>query len=123
MKLTEDSFLLFAMHHYEKASVVSVNEFEEDLKRFTYVKKLLNRHYMDNDLKERLILNHIIILYNVFGNSATNMLFFKVAKEQWSGLATFLLYLNRLPDEIKDLNILSSNIQLDSNIIQKLREL
>lgn len=123
MKLSEETFLLFAMNNYEKASVVSVAEFEEDLKRFTYVKKLLNRHYIDNDLKERLILNHIIILYNVFGNCTTNMLFFKVVKEQWTGLATFLLYLNRLPEELKEFNIKSSDIHLDEYIIKKLREL
>lgn len=123
MKLSEENFLLYAMHHYEKASVVSIDEFEEDLKRFTYVKKLLNRHYTNDDLKERLILNHIIILYNVFGNHATNMLLFKVEKNQWPGLMTFLLYLNRLPEYIKEFNIKSSDYILDETIINKLREL
>lgn len=123
MILTEDNFLVYAMNHYTKASVVSIEEFEEDLNRFKYLKKLLNRYYTDEDLKERLILNHIIILYNVFGNYTTNMLFFKIPKSQWSALATFLLYLNRLPEEIKEHNIQSTDIILDTVIIQKLRVL
>ena len=123
MKLTEDNFLLFAMRSYDKASVVSITEFEEDLLRFKYLKKLLTRYYQNGDLKERLILNHLIILYNVFGKNATNMLFFKIPKVYWPGLITFLVYLNRMPNDVPEHNLKSSDLDLDENIIQSLRSI
>ena len=96
MKLNEDNFLVFAMHHYDNQQCHSLQEFEEDLKRFLYLRKLLNRYKRDGDLKERLILNHVIILYNLFGDAVTDMLFLKIDKEYWSALVTFLVYLNRI---------------------------
>lgn len=99
MKLTEDNFLVYAMHHYDNQQCHSIEEFEEDLRRFLYLKKLFSRYKNNNELRERLILNHIIVLYNIFGDSATDMLFFKLEKEYKSELATFLVYLNRIPEE------------------------
>lgn len=117
MKLNEDNFLLFAMHHYDNQQCHSLQEFEEDLKRFLYLRKLLNRYKRDGELKERLILNHIIVLYNLFGENVTDMLFFKVEEEYWSALATFLIYLNRIPEEKL------ANIPLDQNIVSALRKI
>lgn len=99
MQLTEDNFLVYAMHHYDNQQCHSIEEFEEDLRRFLYLKKLFSRYKNNNELRERLILNHIIVLYNIFGDSATDMLFFKLEKEYKSELATFLVYLNRIPEE------------------------
>jgi hypothetical protein len=99
MKLNEDNFLVYAMHHYDNPQCHSIEEFEEDLKKFLYLKKLFSRYKNNSELRERLILNHIIVLYNIFGEAATDMLFFKLEKEYESPLATFLIYLNRLPDE------------------------
>jgi hypothetical protein len=120
-KLNEDNFLVYAMHHYDNPQCHSVEEFEEDLKRFLYLKKLFSRYRNDGELRERLILNHIIVLYNIFGDATTNMLFFKIDEECWSALTTFLIYLNRMPDSIVEHNIKTSSITLDENIINVLR--
>ena len=77
-RLNESNFLLYAMKHYDNPQCQLIEEFEEDLKKFLYLKKLLARYSRDNELKERLILNHIIILYNLFNDAATNMLFYKI---------------------------------------------
>lgn len=117
MKLTEDNFLLYAMHHYDNTQCHSIEEFEEDLKRFLYLKKLFSRYKKDGELRERLILNHIIVLYNLFGDATTDMLFYKVEKEYWSILGTFLVYINRLPEEKL------SDISIDNDLVSVLRKI
>ena len=121
-KLTEDNFLLFAMHHYDN-TCPSVEEFEEDMKRFLYLKKLLTRYRINGDLRERLILNHIIILYNLFDKAATRMLFYKIDEENWNTLITFLVYLERMPDKLSEFDIDLADIKLDNNVITVLRNL
>ena len=121
--ITEENFLLHAMHHYDNPQCTSLIEFEEDLKRFLYLKKLFFRYKTNNDLKERLILNHIIVLYNVFGDNTTYMLFTKIDKDCWDSLTTFLVYLQRMPETIPELGIKLYNIQLDETIIEVLREI
>lgn len=123
MVLTEDGFLVFAMNSYTNAHCLSVAEFEEDMKRFLYLRKLFLRYKRDDDLKERLILNHIIILFNVFGSSALRMLFFKIDRDCWEALVTFLIYLNRMPPEIVEFNINISEMVIDERIIEALRKL
>ena len=122
-KLTEDNFLLYAMHHYDNPQCNSLIEFEEDIKRFLYLKKLLSRYKNTNELRERLILNHIIVLYNIFGEHATRMLFFKIDKQYWNVLITFLVYLDRMPEELKEYGIVTSQNVLDQNIIKVLRKI
>jgi hypothetical protein len=122
-KLTENNFLLYAMHHYDNPQCHSVAEFEEDLKRFLYLKKLFTRYQQNNDLRERLILNHIIVLYNIFGEAATQMLFYKIEERYWQTLVTFLVYLDRMPDELPNFNIVLSNVELDENVIKALRNI
>lgn len=117
MILNEDNFLLYAMHHYDNQQCHTVQEFEEDLKRFLYLRKLLNRYKRDGDLRERLILNHIIVLYNLFGDATTDMLFFKIDEEYWSALATFLVYLSRMPNDKL------SDVILDPHVIDVLRKI
>jgi hypothetical protein len=121
--ITEDNFLLHAMHHYDNPQCTSLIEFEEDLKRFLYLKKLFYRYKTNNELRERLILNHIIVLYNVFGDSATYMLFTKIDEDCWDTLTTFLVYLQRMPETIPELGIKLSNIILDETIIDVLRKI
>lgn len=121
-KLNENNFLLFAMNHYDNPQCHSLEEFDEDLKKFLYLKKLITRYKKDNDLKERLILNHIIVLYNVFGSNATRMLFYKVDKEYWDVLVTFLLYLGHMPETLPEYGIVLSDIKLDEKIIAVLRK-
>lgn len=117
MKLTDDNFLVYAMHHYDNPQCHNIDEFEEDLKRFLYLKKLFSRYIKDGELKERLILNHIVVLYNLFGDATTDMLFHKMEKNQWSVLSTFLVYINRLPEEKL------GDIIIDSNVVSILRKI
>ena len=123
MKLTDDNFLVYAMHHYDNPQCHSLDEFVEDLKRFLYIKKLLSRYNNNDTLRERLILNHIIILYNLFGDALTNMLFHKIDSRDWSILVTFLVYLNRMPETIEQFGIKLSDITLDKNVIEALRKI
>ena len=121
--LTEDNFLTYAMHHYDNSQCYSLEEFNDDLKRFLYLKKLFNRYHNECDLKENLILNHLIVIYNIFGDHATNMLFYKIDEEYWNSLVTFMVFLNRMPDEVPQYKIKLAEIKLDEYIIQTLRKI
>ncbi len=122
-KLNEGNFLVYAMHHYDNPQCHSMQEFEEDIKKFLYLKKLLSRYKNNGELRERLILNHIIVLYNIFGESATRMLFYKIDESCWDTLITFLVYLDRMPEAIPEFNIVLSDIVLDEIIISTLRKI
>jgi len=122
-KLNDSNFLLFAMHNYDNPQCHSLEEFDEDLKRILYIKKLITRFKKDGDLKERLILNHIIVLYNLFGTAATRMLFHKIERDNWDVLVTFLLYLGRVPETMPEFNFILSDIKLDETIISVLRKI
>ena len=97
-ELTPDNWLFFAIQNYNNPSSVTYADFEEDLKRFKYIKRLLKRYETTGELKTHLILNHVIVLYNVFDDAATPLLFYKIDKELWSVLKTFLMFLQRLPE-------------------------
>jgi hypothetical protein len=122
-KLNEGNFLVYAMHNYDNPQCHSLDEFQEDLKKFLYLKKLISRYKKDNELRERLILNHIIVLYNVFGDATTNMLFYKIDEQSWDVLVTFLVYLERMPEELSNYAIKLSDIKLDETIIASLRKI
>lgn len=114
-ELNEDNFLLFAIKHYENPQAVTKEDFEKDLNHFKYIKRLLKRYKKSGELKTHLILNHFIILYNIFGEAATPMLFFKIERELWSSMKSFIIFLGKFPEypkssihDIKvDLNCLS----------------
>lgn len=97
-ELNEDNFLLFAIKHYENPQAVTRDDFEKDLNHFKYIKRLLKRYKKSGELKTHLILNHFIILYNIFGEATTPMLFFKIERELWSVLKSFIIFLNKLPE-------------------------
>lgn len=124
--LNSDNFLLYAMKAYERPNAIQ-SEFDEDLKRLKYVKRLIKRYRSTGDLKERLILNHIIILANVFGIEATvRMLFYKLDEEDYSVLKTFLLFLEYMPKVVLSINgryIMSKNISIDLHSGRRLREI
>ena len=122
-KLNDANFLVFAMHHYDNPQCHSLNEFEDDLKKFLYLKKLLSRYKNSGELRERLILNHIIVLYNIFGEETTKMLFYKIEQTLWPELITFLVYLNRMPEAMPDYGITLSDFKLDEKIIAVLRKI
>lgn len=122
-RLNEGNFLLFAMHHYDNVQCSSLEEFESDLKRFLYLKKLFSRYKNSGELKERLVLNHIIVLYNLFGIAATKMLFYNIDKEYWNILITFLIFLNRMPETVPEYSITTSDYALDEKVIESLRKI
>ena len=98
IELTEDNFQFFAIKHYENPQAVTREDFEKDLKHFKYIKRLLKRYKGSGELKVHLLINHFIILYNIFGEATTPMLFFKIEKNLWPSIKTFIVFLNRLPD-------------------------
>lgn len=124
MKLGESTFLLYAAKYYDNPHCHDISEFEEDLKRFQYLRKLFGRYKQFGDLKERLILNHLIIIYNCFGTNATNMLFMKL-DEYHDNLKPFVEYLNFMPDTIEynDTIIYTNKIMSDPIIIEKIGEI
>lgn len=124
MILNDTNFMLYAAKCYDVKKSSGAEEFYEDLKRFQYLKRLFKRYEEADDLKVRLILNHIIVLYNCFGPEATNMLFFKL-KEYHSCVKPFVLFLNYMPETIKyeELVIFGSDIPLDSTIVKELRKI
>jgi len=124
MNLTEKNFMLYAAHFYDIKRAVSEDEFQEDLKRFQYLKRLFKRYEEDDDLRVRLILNHIIILYNCFGPSATNMLFMKLGGYH-SYLKTFMIFLSYMPEEVayEETVLKNNDIAIDNGIALELRNL
>ena len=125
--LNEKNFLLYAMKEYNNPQCVDVDEFNDDLKKIKYIKRLLNQYISEGNLKERLLLNHIIVFFNVFTTkAATRILFYKMEEEFWPMLKTFLFYLNYMPeDKIESVNgreILVTDIPMDQRIIDSLRQ-
>jgi len=122
--LNEDNFLMYAMKAYTSPHYV-MSEFESDLKRTKYLKRLFRRYKITKSLKERLVLNHLILLYNVFGvEPATRILFFRIDEVDYDVLKTFLTYLNYMPERIKGISgkdILSSDILIDENVLEILK--
>jgi hypothetical protein len=124
--LHDDNFMIYAMKAYDKPNCI-MSEFEEDLKRIKYIKRLLKRYKIwgEEELKERLILNHLIILTNVFGVEASvRMLFFKIDPTDYHMLKPFLMFMNLMPKSvkgIKGIDINSGDIPVDIYILSKLR--
>ena len=108
-ELNDSNYVIFAIKNYENPHAVTQEDFEEDLKRFKWIKRLLKRYKITGVLKAHLLINHFIILYNVFGEAATPLLFFKIDKDLWPVVKTFVLYLGRLPDypktELHDIKV------------------
>ena len=97
-ELNEDNFLLFAIKNYENPQAVTKEDFEKDLNHFKYIKRLLKRYKNTGELKTHLLLNHFIVLYNIFGEATTPMLFFKIEEELWELVKTFVIFLDKLPE-------------------------
>jgi hypothetical protein len=97
-ELNEDNFLLFAIKNYENPQSVTKEDFERDLNLFKYIKRLLKRYRNSGELRTHLLLNHFIVLYNIFGEAATPMLFFKLEKELWPSLKSFIVFLGKFPE-------------------------
>jgi hypothetical protein len=119
-ELNEDNFLLFAIKNYENPQAVTKDDFHKDLNHFKYIKRLLKRYKKTGDLKTHLLINHFIVLYNIFGEATTPMLFFKIDKEMWSQIKTFIVFLNRLPQYPKT-NI--HDIPVDLTCLEQLQKI
>jgi len=118
-ELNEENYIIFAIKHYENPQAITQEDFFEDMKRFKWIKRLLNKYKNTGELNVHLVVNHFMLLYNVFGEATTPLLFYKINKELWGVLKTFVLYLGRLPEypkttihdipvDIKCLKILNS---------------
>ncbi len=119
-ELNEDNFLLFAIKNYKNPQAVAKEDFDKDLNHFKYIKRLLKRYKKTGELKTHLLINHFIVLYNIFGEATTPMLFFKLEREMWSQVKTFIMFLNRLPEFPKSY---LNNIQVDLNCLEQLQKI
>ena len=97
-ELNESNYIMFAMKHYENPQAVTQEDFYDDMKRFKWIKRLLNKYKNTGEMNVHLLLNHFIILYNIFGDAATPLLFYRIDSELWTILKTFIVYLDRLPE-------------------------
>ena len=119
-ELNEDNYILFAIKHYENPQSVTKEDFFDDLKRFKLIKKLLKKYVIDSKLNAKLLINHFLILYNVFGEATTPLLFYKIESEYWTLIKTSIMYLGRFPEYPKtELH----SIPVDINFLKLLREL
>lgn len=106
-ELNDNNYLLFAIKNYENPQAITKEDFEDDLKRIKYVKRLLKRYKNTGELRTHLILNHLIVLFNVFGDATVPLLFFKLDEDLWSSVKSFLMFLKRIPELPKsDLDII-----------------
>lgn len=117
-ELTEDNLFLYAAKHYDNPTFSDVDEFYEDLKRFKYIKRLLNRYLDQDDLAERLILNHLVVVFNVFGVEATlNILKLKLDERHWPVIKPFLIFLKYIRNDQL------TEIELDKIVVERLRQI
>ncbi len=125
--LNEENYSMYTMREYNNLQCTDIEEFYDDLKKIKYIKRLFNIYKNNGQLKERLILNHLIIFYNVFTvDAGTRILFYKIEKDFWPMLKTFLIFLDRMPDTIESIRgvtVRSSDIQLDDGIVTRLRSI
>ena len=119
--LTNDNYMLFAMKHYDNPQSVTYDDFQEDMMRFKYLKRLFGRYVKSGVLRNHLILNHLIVLFNVFGEAAIPLLIFKIEMEYWSIMKSYLLYLNRLDPEGG--NGILDEIVIDAELTSQLSKL
>lgn len=117
-KLTDENLFLYAAKHYDNPTFSDIEDFHEDLKRFKYIKRLVNRYLDNNDLAERLILNHLIVVFNVFGIEASlNILELKLDKRHWPVIKPFLIFLKYITNDQY------TDIEMDSLVIERLRKI
>lgn len=119
-ELNDKNYLLFAIKNYDNPQSVTEDDFYDDLKRFKYIKRLFKRYQTTEVLKVNLILNHLIILFNVFGEATVPLLFFKLEKDLWPIVKTFLVFLNRFPEYPRTS---LSDIPLDVKCLEELEKI
>lgn len=126
-RLTDSNFVVYAMKNYDNPHCCSIEEFNEDLNRFKYIKKLITRYVETGELKERLILNHIIVLNNVFGAQATVRMMFLKLDKYLEYVKPFLIFLALLPEQVLQVRsssvINTDDIGMNQQVIDRLREI
>ena len=124
--LTPETVMIYAVKAYERPTYIK-SDLKEDLKHLSYVRRLFRRYHQYGELRERLILNHIVILYNIFGvPAATRLLFYHTRPEDYAILKTFLVFLNYMPERVSGINgktIISSDLQPDTLVVDVLRKI
>ena len=120
-ELNEKNYLMFAIKHYDNPQSVTVDDFMEDMKKFKYLKRLLKRYLKTGVLRVNLILNHLIILFNVFGEGTVPLLMYKLGEEYYAIIKTFLLYLNRIDPQ--NTTGIFANINIDNDVLDLLNAL
>lgn len=119
-ELNDNNYLLFAIKHYENPHSVTKEDFFDDLKKFKLIKKILKKYLNDNKMNSKLLINHFLMLYNVFGEATTPLLFYKIERDYWSLIKTTIIYLGRFPEYPKtDLHI----IPVDIDFLKILKQL
>lgn len=118
-ELTEKNFLIFAIQNYNNPQVISKDDFDRDMNHFKYIKRLIKKYKKTGELKTHLLLNHFIIIYNIFGEAATPMLFYKIEPDLWDTVKTFILFLNRIPEYPKRTGL--HDIQVDIQCLSELQ--
>jgi hypothetical protein len=120
-ELNESNYMLFAIKFYNNPQAVTKDDFEDDLKRIKYVKRLLKKYKNTGELKIHLILNHLIVLFNVFDDAAVPLLFYNLESNLWPATKSFLLFLNRIPNYPISQDI--TDIEIDNYCLKKLQEI
>ncbi len=125
--ISENNIELYCMKYYDNPQCIGTEDYRDDMKRFKYLKRLLNHYLTTHELKQRLILNHLIMIYNLFDNeAATRILFYKIDENSWQVLKPFLIYLKRMPKVVRSIrskDIRETDIILDQNVVKQLRSL
>ena len=119
-ELNDDNYLIFAIKYYENPQAATQEDFLEDMKRFKYVKRLLRKYKNTGELNLHLLINHFIILYNIFGDAATPLLFFKLDGDLWGIVKTFMVFLNKFPDYPKSI---LHDVDIDDECMLQLQQL
>ena len=117
-ELNESNYMLFAIKFYDNPQAVTKDDFESDLKRIRYIKRLLKRYKNTGELKIHLILNHITILFNVFNEAAVPLLFYNLEEDLWPCIKSFLVFLNRIPEYPKSR---INDIKIDDDCLEQLK--
>ena len=118
-ELNDDNYLIFAIKHYDNPQAVTYEDFLNDMKKFKYVKRLLKRYKKTGDLKSHLLINHFIVLYNVFQDATTPLLFYKIEKELWEPMKTFIMFLGKLPEHPRSF---IHDVQVDIDCLKQLNQ-
>ena len=119
-EINDDNYLLFAIKYYENPHAVTRDDFEDDLKKIKYVKRLLRRYRNTGVLKTHLVLNHLIVLFNVFGDAAVPLLFYNIEKDLWSALKGFLVFMHKLTEFPRTL---MDEVPLDEYCLEQLENI